>query len=119
MPADSPLTFPRVFRVHSHASEHATIVGCHGKLTFENSSILKSEVRAMLPDAKRIILDLKEVPLMDSFGLGTVVALYISARTRGCKLELVNANQAIRQLLSMSNLLSLFEPVGRCGGKLL
>jgi hypothetical protein len=33
---------------------------------------------------------------MDSSGLGTVMALYVSARTRGCKLELLNASDQIR-----------------------
>jgi anti-anti-sigma factor len=119
MPEDSPSTYPRVFRIHTRHSEDATIVECHGKLILETSSRLKSEVRSMIPAAKRIILDLKEVPLLDSFGLGTLVGLYISARTRGCKLELINTSQAVRQLLALSNLLSLFEPVGRHGGKLL
>ncbi|MGO9844031.1 MAG: hypothetical protein ACLPZF_22985, partial [Candidatus Acidiferrales bacterium] len=40
-----------------------------------------------------------------------------SARTRGCQLEVVNANQQIRDLFSMTNLLSLFEPAGRHHGK--
>jgi len=119
MPADAPAIPSRAFRLQSRGSEHAVIVECHGKLTFETSPLLKSEIRAMIPDAKRIVLDLKEVPLLDSSGLGTLVGLYISARTRNCKLELINTNHAIRQLLGMSNLLSLFEPVGRHGGKLL
>jgi anti-anti-sigma factor len=118
MTQDSSPSSPRAFRLHSHGSEHTMIVECHGKLTFETSPLLKSEVRAIIPGAKRIILDLKEVPLLDSFGLGTLVALYISARTRSCKLELINANHAIRRLLAMSNLLLLFEPAGRHGGKL-
>jgi anti-anti-sigma factor len=107
------------FRVHSYTREDATVVECHGKLTVENAPLLKSEVREMIPNQKRIILDLKEVPLMDSAGLGTIVGLYVSARTRRCALELINANQQIRELFGISNLLSLFEPVGRHGGRMM
>jgi len=95
------------------------VVECHGKLTAENAPLLRSEVRNMIPNQKRIILDLKEVPLMDSAGLGTIMGLYVSARTRRCAFELMNANQQIRELLGISNLLSLFEAAGRHGGKML
>jgi anti-anti-sigma factor len=107
----------RGFRVDSFPQEDATMVECHGKLTAENAPLLKSEVRAMIPNRKRIILDLKEVPLMDSSGLGTIVGLYVSARTRRCSLELINANKQIRELFGISNLLSIFEAAGRHGGK--
>ncbi len=109
----------RGFRVHSFAREDTTVVECHGKLTVENTALLKNEVRELIPNRKRIILDLKEVPLMDSSGLGTLVSLYVSARTRRCALELINANQQIRELFGISNLLSLFEPAGRHGGRMM
>jgi anti-anti-sigma factor len=116
---DSRYGSARGFRVHSYAREDAAVVECHGKLTAENAPLLKSEVREMIPNQKRIILDLKEAPLMDSSGLGTIVGLYVSARTHRCSLELINANQQIRELFGISNLLSLFEPAGRHGGRMM
>ena len=119
MTKDSEYGSARGFRVHSYFREDAAVMECHGKLTVENAPLLKNEVREMIPKHKRIILDLKEVPLMDSSGLGTVVGLYVSARTRRCAFELMNANQQIRELFGISNLLSLFEPAGRHGGKMI
>jgi anti-sigma B factor antagonist len=119
MSHDAAARSTRGFRVHSYAQEDATVVECHGKLTAENAPLLKSEVREMIPNHKRIILDLKEVPLMDSSGLGTIVGLYVAARTRRCSLELINANKQIRELFGISNLLSIFEPAGRHGGKMI
>jgi anti-anti-sigma factor len=116
---DSAYGSTRGFRLHSYAREDATVMECHGKLTAENAPLLKREVREMIPNHRRIILDLKEVPLMDSSGLGTIVGLYVSARTRRCALELMNANQLIRELFGISNLLSLFEPAGRHGGRMM
>ena len=109
----------RGFRVHSYAREDATVVECHGKLTVENAALLKGEVRELIPNRQRIILDLEEVPLMDSSGLGTIVGLYVSARTRRCAFELINANRQIRELFGISNLLALFEPAGRHGGRMM
>jgi anti-anti-sigma factor len=107
----------RGFRADSRRTDDSVIVECHGKLTFEHAPQLRNKVRTLIPDEKRIVLDLKEVPFMDSAGLGTIVTLYVSARTRGCKIELINVSPALRSLLGMTNLLSLFEPAGRFGGK--
>src|SRR4029077_4577630 len=84
MSQDSPSSSTRGFRVHSYSSEGATVVECHGKLTSENAPLLKAEVRGMIRAHARVLLDLKEVPLMDSSGLGTVMGLYVSARTNRC-----------------------------------
>lgn len=59
-----------------------------------------------------MILDLTGVTNMDSLGLGTIASLYVSAKTSGCRLELVNLGPNIRRLFSMTNLLSLFEGAG-------
>jgi anti-anti-sigma factor len=107
----------RGFRVHCYEREGALVAECHGKLIFENTRVLKDEVHEKIPGHKRIVIDLKDVPQVDSSGLGTVVGLYVSARTRGCQVEVVNASQQIRELFSMTNLLSLFEPAGRHHGK--
>jgi anti-anti-sigma factor len=62
-----------------------------------------------------MVLDLSEVTRMDSSGLGTVVGLYLSARNKSCDFDLINLNKQIRDLLAISNLLSIFETVGRHG----
>ncbi len=118
MSTDSSATSTRGFHLHSYRCEHAIVVECHGKLTLEHAPQLRNKIRTLMPDEKRIILDLKEVPFMDSSGLGTLVTLYVSGRTHGCKIELVNVSAALRTLLGMTNLLSLFEQAGRYGGKL-
>jgi anti-anti-sigma factor len=49
---------------------------------------------------------------MDSVGLGTVASLYVSAKTAGCELRVINIRPRIRELFSVSRLLSLFEACG-------
>lgn len=107
----------RGFRAECREQGDALIVACHGRLIFGNTEALKDEVKDRVAGHKRLVLDLKEVPQVDSSGLGTVVGLYVSARTRGCKLELVNASEQIRAMFSVTNLLSLFEVAGRHHGK--
>jgi len=95
--------------------ENATVVQCRGSLTAERSDFLKREVKSRIPDKGRMVLDLSEVSRMDSSGLGAIVALYLSARGRGCDFDLINLNKQIRDLLAISKLLSVFEECGRQG----
>ena len=108
----------RGFRVQQTESDDCVVVECFGKLVSENVPVLKQALLDQFGKKRRIVLDLKEVPLIDSSGLGALVTLHVSARTRGSKLEVVNARQQVRDLLSMTNLLSLFEAAGRCGGRM-
>ncbi len=117
MTKESPLRSTRGFRVHTYEADDAMVVECEGRLTSDNAPLLRMEIKDLVPLHQRIILDLKQVPQMDSAGLGLVVGLYVTARTRGCRLELINANEAIRTLFSVTNVLSLFEPAGRHYGK--
>ena len=104
-------------RVHPYDSPNGLIVECHGKLTTEYAKTLRDQVSKLIPHHKKIVLDLKGVPQMDSSGLGAVATLYVSARTRGCQITVINAAPQIRKLFSVTNLLLLFEDVGRHGGK--
>jgi anti-anti-sigma factor len=117
MAQHSPISSTRGFRVANRLKEDTTVVECHGKLTVENAPLLRSEMKLIMEQQKRIVLDLKEVPFMDSAGLGTLVGIYVSAKTHRCEFKLVNANQQILELLRISNLLLLFESAGRHGGK--
>lgn len=96
----------------------ATVVLCRGVLTATNAGLLKSHVKAFLPAARHVVLDLTELKQMDSSGLGVVVGLYISAKNAGCVLELINLSARVRELFSLSNLLLLFEPCGRYGARM-
>ncbi len=96
---------------------NSAVVRCHGKLMAGVSDILYIRVRQLIPDTKRIVLDLSDLARMDSTGLGTLVRLYVSARSAGCTLELVNLGQQVRQLLGTTNLLSVFTVVGEHGIK--
>jgi anti-sigma B factor antagonist len=92
--------------------EDATVVHCRGRLTAGLTDLLHAEVKSLLPHSKRIVLDLTDLTYMDSMGLGAIASLYVSARTAGCRLELINLSKRIRELFSITNMLSLFEVCG-------
>jgi anti-anti-sigma factor len=119
MPGNIAESSARGFRVQRRELEECSVVECFGRLTSDNVPVLKDAMREACGRKGRIVLDLKEVPMMDSSGLGAVVTLHVSARTRGCRLEVVNASKQILELFSVANVLSLFEATGRCGGRLM
>jgi anti-anti-sigma factor len=97
---------------------HPIVVRCRGKLVAGVGDILYSQVKPLLPDHKRIILDLTELTRMDSMGLGTLARLYVSARTAGCSLELMNLGKQVRVLLGVTHMLNAFTIVGEHGIKM-
>lgn len=101
------------FALRIEASPDAASVHCAGKLTAEHVASLRREVKSLLPGTKRIVLDLTRLTYLDSSGLGAVVGLYLSARSAGCELQLINLSKQVRQLLGMTNLLVVFEHVGK------
>jgi len=62
------------------------------------------------------VLDLGEVAYMDSMGLGTMVRLYVSAKTGGCSLELTHLSKRVKELLGVTHLLGVFTVIGEKTG---
>jgi anti-sigma B factor antagonist len=91
---------------------NAAVVRCRGRLVTGVNGFLYTEVSQLMPGTKRIVLDLTELTYMDSTGLGTLVRMYVAARSAGCNLELINLGKRIRELLGVSNLLSVFTIIG-------
>jgi anti-sigma B factor antagonist len=93
--------------------EEATLVVCSGWLTASVKEEFKAEIHCLIPETKRLVLDLSNVAFMDSSGLGALVGLYVTARRAGAELQLINLSQRVRELLGMTNLLSIFETCGQ------
>jgi anti-sigma B factor antagonist len=88
-------------------------VRCSGKLVSDVSREFQAAVKPLLTPGGRVTIDLTGLTFMDSMGLGTVASLYVSSKVAGCTLELINLNRRIRDLFSVTHLLSLFEPCGQ------
>ncbi len=111
MPSNpSPIPVPMSLKLKISTTEGATIIKCSGRLTADAAAKFKEEVRMLIAEAKCLFLDLSEVTFIDSSGLGAVVGLYVTAKKSNCELRLVNFSKRVRELLEMTNLLSVFEP---------
>jgi len=91
-------------------------IKCHGKLTSDVTAVLYSAVCRNLKGAKLMVLDLGDLTYMDSSGLGTLVRIYVSSKSAGCTLELMHLRKRVRELLSLTNMLSVFTVIGESNG---
>jgi anti-anti-sigma factor len=108
----SDQTKPKVLTLEIHRGGNAVIVHCLGRLVSGANDILYNELSQLMPDYKRIVLDLTDLTHIDSTGLGTLARLFIHSRSEGCSLELFNLGKQVRQLLGLTNLLSIFTVIG-------
>jgi anti-sigma B factor antagonist len=86
------------------------VVDCDGRLVFgEESASLRDAVRSLLLMNKNIVLNLGGVNYIDSGGLGTLVALYTTARNAGGAIRLASLTQRVGDLLQVTKLVTVFE----------
>ncbi len=86
----------------------AAVVICHGRLVFGTAEELYQAVKPLLPQTTVVVIDLADLTYVDSMGLGTLVRLYSSSRQAGCEFRLLHLGKQMRNLLKMTNLLSIF-----------
>jgi len=82
-----------------------------GKITLgEGDELLKDKVNSLVNQGnKKIVLNLADVPYIDSAGLGEIVRTYTTVSRQGGSLKLLNLTKRITDLLSITKLLTVFE----------
>jgi anti-sigma B factor antagonist len=88
-----------------------TVLDVHGALRFgESENMLRDAVSRLLDSGKRkVLVNLADVSHMDSAGLGEVVRCYATVSRAGGAMKLVNLTAKIRDLLTITKLLTVFE----------
>jgi len=89
-----------------------TIVDITGKVVLGDGGDLMVKdkfVGLVQAGRKKLIANLAEVSYVDSAGLGAIVHSYSNVMKEGGKLKLLNASKRIRDLLSITKLLTVFE----------
>jgi anti-sigma B factor antagonist len=76
----------------------------------EETSALREKVKSLLGEGKKnILLNLGNVTLIDSSGLGALVTAYSSAKSGGASLRLCNLGSRSNELLQITKLYTVFE----------
>ncbi|HID56527.1 TPA: anti-sigma factor antagonist [Candidatus Poribacteria bacterium] len=86
------------------------VLSISGRIIGESASAMKREMDKLIKQSKgRLILDLSEVPLLDSSALGAIVATLTSVKKMGGNLVLFNPQKAVQKVLEITRLVSIFE----------
>ncbi len=86
----------------------SAVVKCHGRFVAGTTEELYQEVKHLLPQLKLVVVDLQDLTYVDSMGLGALVRLYSTAKQTGCEFKLLHLGKQLRNVLKMTNLLSVF-----------
>jgi anti-sigma B factor antagonist len=98
-------------QIEERAVGDVIVLDLKGKITLgEGDELLKDKVNSLVNQGhKKIVLNLAEVPYIDSAGLGEVVRTYTTVSRQGGSLKLLNLTKRITDLLSITKLLTVFE----------
>jgi anti-sigma B factor antagonist len=97
--------------IHVRESGPVTIIDLNGNLTIGRSeeSLRETVTRLIAEGRKFFIINLADVPTIDSSGIGAMIKSYNSVKEAGGLVKLLNPSRIARQLLSITGLLSVLE----------
>jgi anti-sigma B factor antagonist len=98
-------------KIEERPRAHVTVLDIVGKLTGDQGAEhLKDKINSLISQQRtKIVLNLKNVPYIDSGGLGQIVASYGSVMKAGGALKLLNVGARNHDLLWITRLVTLFD----------
>jgi anti-sigma B factor antagonist len=100
-----------VMQIHQRVVGDVTVIDINGKMTLgEGDELLRDKVNSLIQQGqKKLVLNLAEVPYIDSAGLGEIVRTYTTVSRQGGALKLLSLTKRIQDLLAITKLLTIFE----------
>ena len=98
-------------KIEERAVDGVTILDLHGKMLIgEGDELLREKINSLVENGtEKIVLNLAEVPYVDSAGLGEIVRCYTTVSRKNGELKLLNLTKRIHDLLSITKLLTVFD----------
>src|SRR5919112_1805820 len=100
-----------MMQIEERSAGDVTILDVKGKLTLgDGDETLKDKINSLVHQGrKKLVLNLADVPYIDSAGLGEIVRTYTTVSRQGGSLKLLHLTKRITDLLSITKLLTVFE----------
>src|ERR1019366_6713432 len=98
-------------KITSREVDGVAVLTLDGRIVLgEETVALREKVKGLLAAGKKkLVLDVKNVTMIDSSGLGALVAAYTSAKSGGASLRLCNLGSRFNELLQITKLYTVFE----------
>src|ERR1700682_3242335 len=85
------------------------IVECEGRIVQSEAAFKLRDAVTSQSDARTVVLELTEVPVIEGGGLGMLIYLQRWARDHGIRFKLFNPTKSVRERLKMISPLSAFD----------
>jgi anti-sigma B factor antagonist len=96
--------------LETRVAENITVVCCKGRITYGiEAPSLSSQIAELVPNTRRVVIDLSGVEMIDAAGLGALISVALTAQASQCSVKLAAPGNLIRQLLELTRLTSVFE----------
>jgi anti-sigma B factor antagonist len=100
-----------VMTINERKTGDVTVLDVDGKILLGEGDVqLKRKIDELIERKEtKLVLNLANVPYMDSGGLGEIVRSYTTVKRAGGELKLLNATKRISDLLTITKLITVFE----------
>jgi anti-sigma B factor antagonist len=97
--------------IAERSSGDVKVLDLRGKLTIgDGDELLKDKINSLVQQGHtKIVLNLGDVSYVDSAGLGQMVSSYRTVARNGGSLRLLNLTARIREVLTITKLLTVFD----------
>ncbi len=92
-----------------------TILDLSGRITIgSGEEALRNAMQDILNSgAKKVVINMGGVTMIDSSGIGELVSAYTTATNRGTKLKLANLPAKVSDILTITQLITVFDVFDR------
>jgi anti-anti-sigma factor len=97
--------------INLRTSGSVTILDLNGNLTIAagEEELTKTISQLLNGGQKYLLVNMADVPIIDSSGIGGLIKSFSRVKSAGGKLKLLKPSRTTRQLLSITGLLTVFE----------
>jgi anti-sigma B factor antagonist len=98
-------------KMNSRAVDGITILDMNGRITLgDDIALFRRAIGDLVAEGRlMVLLNLSDVPYIDSSGIGELVSAFTSVRKAGGKLKLLNLTKRVRTVLEITRLYEVFD----------
>jgi len=99
-------------QIAERSAGNVKVLDLSGQITLAkgDSQLFKDKINSLMHQGTRdILVNMAEVTMVDSAGLGELVGAYTTVTKAGGRMKLVNLTKRLHDLLSITKLLTVFD----------
>jgi anti-sigma B factor antagonist len=97
-------------KISNRQTADVTILDVSGRVVAGETALLRESIRNLIGDGEtHIILNLAQVPYIDSAGIGELVSALVAVRRQSGCLGLLSLTRRVRDILGIVKLLTVFQ----------